>query len=541
VRRKERALGQWSTYPVWGWGRPGEEPDPAALAALGSAVRPLLGFDAQPPETPAPLADLPPPRLRPPATLERITGAEPFDRARHGLGRSYRDVVRGLRGRIDHPPDLVLRPRDEAEVAAVLDWCGDAGVALVPFGGGTSVVGGVEPAVGEHWAGVVSLDLGRLAGVAEVDPVARAARVLAGTQGPALEDALRPHGLSLRFFPQSFQRSTVGGWLATRAAGHYASGPTHVDDLVESITMVTPAGVQRSRRLPASGAGPSPDRLALGSEGILGVITEAWLRVVPRPAHRAGALLAFERFEASSGAVRALLQAGLAPASCRALDATEAALAGVQPPGGGGAALVLAFESASHPVEAQLELALELCGGEGGTVRERGERAGGAWRSSFRLAPYLRDQLVLLGVLAETFETACTWERLDGLVAAVREALGAALRAACGGGLVACRLTHAYPDGAAPYFTVLARARRGSELAQWAAIKQAAAETVLAAGGTITHHHAVGRDHRPWYERQRPEPFALALRAAKDAVDPAGVLNPGVLLQERPRLKAPER
>jgi alkyldihydroxyacetonephosphate synthase len=532
---------RWSTYPVWGWGLPGEEPDPAALDALGPAVRPLLGFDAQPPERPAPLAELPAPRLRPPPALEAIAAAEPLDRARHGLGRSYRDVVRGLRGRVDHPPDLVLRPRDEAEVAAVLGWCGDAGVALVPFGGGTSVVGGVEPAVGDGWAGVVSLDLGRLAGVAEVDPVARAARVLAGTQGPALEDALRPHGLTLRFFPQSFQRSTAGGWLATRAAGHYASGPTHVDDLVESITMVTPAGVQRSRRLPGSGAGPSPDRLALGSEGILGVITEAWLRVVPRPAHRAGALLGFERFEAATGAVRGLLQAGFTPASCRALDATEAALAGIQPPGGQAAALVLAFESASHPVEARLELALELCAEAGGKLLERGERAGGAWRASFRQAPYLRDQLVLLGVLAETFETACTWERLDGLVASVREAVGVALRDACGGGLVACRLTHAYPDGAAPYFTVLAPARRGSELAQWADVKRAAAETVLAAGGTITHHHAVGRDHRSWYQRQRPEPFALALRAAKDAVDPAGVCNPGVLLEERPRPGAPER
>jgi alkyldihydroxyacetonephosphate synthase len=534
-------LGRWSTYPVWGWGLPGEEPDPAALAALGQALRPLLGFGAQKPEEPTPLAGLPPPRLRPPPALAAIASDEPLDRARHGLGRSYRDVVRGLRGRVDHPPDLVLRPRDEGEVAAALDWCGEAGVALVPFGGGTSVVGGVEPDVGDGFAGVVSLDLGRLGGVAEVDPVARAARVLAGTPGPSLEDGLRPHGLSLRFFPQSFQRSTVGGWLATRAAGHYATGPTHVDDLVESITMVTPAGVQRSRRLPASGAGPSPDRLALGSEGALGVITEAWLRVVPRPEHRAGALLRFDRFEAATGAVRSLLQAGMAPASCRALDATEAALAGLQPPGGHAAALVLAFESASQPVDGALELALECCADHGGTVLERGERAGGAWRSSFRQAPYLRDQLVLLGVLAETFETACTWDRLDGLVASVRQAVGEALREACGGGLMACRLTHAYPDGAAPYFTVLAPARRGGELTQWAEVKQAAAETVLAAGGTITHHHAVGRDHRRWYERQRPEPFALALRAAKDAVDPAGVCNPGVLLEHRRRPRAPGR
>jgi alkyldihydroxyacetonephosphate synthase len=533
-------MAEESTYPVWGWGLPGEEPAPEALEALGPAVGSMLGFDAQAPERPAPLEELPAPRLRPPAALEPIASDVPADRARHGLGRSYRDVVRGVRGRIDHPPDLVLRPRDRAEVAAVLDWCGHAGVAVVPFGGGTSVVGGVEPDVGGGWAGAVSLDLGRLAGVVEVDPVARAARVLAGTPGPAIEDGLRPHGLTLRFFPQSFQRSTVGGWLATRAAGHYATGPVHVDDLVESITMVTPAGVQTSRRLPGSGAGPSPDRLALGSEGTLGVITEAWLRVVQRPAHRDGALLAFDGFEAAAAAVRAVVQAGLAPASCRALDATEAGLAGALPGGGAGrAALVLAFESASRPVDGELAAALELCAGAGGRVLERGERAGGAWRSSFRQAPYLRDQLVLLGVLVETFETACTWERLDALVASVREAVGEALRVACGGGLVACRLTHAYPDGAAPYFTVLAPARRGSELAQWADVKAAAAETVLARGGTITHHHAVGRDHRRWYDRQRPEPFALALRAAKAAVDPAWILNPGVLLDaDRPRAGA---
>jgi alkyldihydroxyacetonephosphate synthase len=304
---------------------------------------------------------------------------------------------------------------------------------------------------------------------------------------------------------------------------------------------VTPVGVQGSRRLPGSGAGPSPDRLALGSEGTLGVITQAWLRVVPRPVHRAGAVLAFDGFEAAAAAVRGLLQAGLAPASCRVLDATEAALAGTLPPGGRQAALVLAFESAGRPVGAELELAVALCGGAGGRVLERGERAGGAWRSSFRQAPYLRDQLVMLGVLVETFETACTWERLDGLVAGVREAVRAALRAVCGGGLVACRLTHAYPDGAAPYFTVLAPARRGSELAQWAEVKAAAAETVLAAGGTITHHHAIGRDHRRWYDRQRPEPFALALRAAKAAVDPAGVLNPGVLLDGDRATPARER
>ena len=366
--------------------------------------------------------------------------------------------------------------------------------------------------------------------MAEVDPVGRAARVLAGTTGPALEAALGRQGLSFRFFPQSFERSTVGGWLATRAAGHFSTGPTHVDDLVEAVRLVTPAGVWASRRLPASGAGPSPDRFALGSEGTLGVITEAWLRVRPRPTSRTGTVVAFGSFPAGAEAVRAIVQAGLAPATCRLIDATEAALTGTL--ASGEAALLVGFEAAGVPPVAELAAAVALARDAGGRLvsEQAGVAAADAWRGSFRHAPYLREQLVLLGVLVETFETAVTWDRLEELVDQVTEATRAALAQVCGAGTVTCRLTHAYPDGAAPYFTVLAPARRGSELCQWAEVKAAAAEAVLAAGGTITHHHGVGREHRPWYERQRPEPFGLALAAAKAAIDPAGVLNPGVLL-----------
>ena len=520
-----------STYPVWGWGGPDQEPDPAALEALAPVAQALLGFDLQAPERPARLRPLPAPRLAAPARLAAIASQEPLDRARHGLGRAYCDLVRGVRGRINHPPDLVLRPRTEVEVAAVLDWAVQAQVAVVPFGGGTSVVGGVEPAVGDRFGGVVALDLGALAGVAEVDPVGRAARVLAGTTGPALEAALGHQGLAFRFFPQSFERSTVGGWLATRAAGHFSTGPTHVDDLVEAVRLITPAGVWASRRLPASGAGPSPDRLALGSEGILGVITEAWLRVRPRPTSRSSSVWAFGSFPAGAEAVRGIVQAGLAPATCRLVDATEAALTGTLD--SGEAVLLVGFEAAGgRPPEAELAAAAALARDAGGRLvsEQAGAAAADAWRDSFRHAPYLREQLVLLGVLVETFETAVTWDRLDELVDRVTGATRAALAQVSGAGMVTCRLTHAYPDGAAPYFTVLAPARRGSELSQWAEVKAAAAEAVLAAGGTITHHHAVGREHRPWYERQRPEPFGLALAAAKAAVDPAGVLNPGVLL-----------
>lgn len=521
-----------TTYAVWGWGRSDADcPAGTDLAALAPVVSEHLGVAASAPETPAPLPELPADRVsaRLPGSLAPLATAEPTDRARHSLGRSYLDVIRGIRGRLDHVVDVVIRPTGEADVAAVLDWCADHRVAVIPYGGGTSVVGGVEPAVGEEWTGVVSLDLGRIAGVVEVDAVSRAARVRAGTSGPALEDQLRPHGLTARFFPQSFERSTVGGWVATRAAGHFSTRLTHIDDIVESVRAVTPAGLWASRRLPASGAGPSPDRWLLGSEGTVGVVTEAWLRVQPRPTQRWSATLAAADWEQGLDGVRALVQDGLLPATCRLISAGEAATTGTLSTGE--AALVLGFESYGGPVDADSHRALDLCRDTGLRVLEAGARAGSgeAWRSSFVRAPYLREQLVLLGILAETFETATTWDRTRDLVASVTAATEHALHEICGGGRVTCRLTHVYTDGAAPYFTVLAPARRGSESAQWRDVKAVVSDAVLAAGGTITHHHAVGRDHAPWWRAQRPEPFGQALAAVKRAVDPAGVLNPGVL------------
>jgi len=521
-----------STYQLWGWGRSeGDEPKQAELEQLAPLVRDHLGLPLQGPEQPAPLAELPADRVstRLPAPLTGIASSAPIDRAAHSIGRSYRDIVRGIRGRLEAVVDCVLRPTDESQIAAVLDWCSDARVAVIPYSGGTSVVGGVEPRVDDEWTGVVSLDLGAMTGVAEVDALSRAARVRAGTAGPALEEQLKAHGLTARFYPQSFERSTVGGWVATRAAGHFASRITHIDDLVESVRAVTPTGVWESRRLPGSGAGPSPDRMLLGSEGSLGVVTEAWLRVQPRPTTRWAATLAAPSFDVGARAVRALMHDGLMPATCRLIDAQESRVTGTLSTGQ--AALVLGFESYGAPIAELSARALELCRDIGLEVLEAGERggAGEAWRSSFVRAPYTREQLILLGVLVETFETAITWDRFDSFVASVTEAATAALHRVCGAGTVTCRLTHVYPDGAAPYFTVMAPARRGSELAQWDEVKSAASDAVLAGGGTITHHHAVGRDHDPWYVEQRPAPFAAALRAAKAALDPAGILNPGVV------------
>jgi alkyldihydroxyacetonephosphate synthase len=464
--------------------------------------------------------------------------AERYDRVAHALGKAYRDVVRGFRGEFPNPPDLVAYPESAEDVDAVLNWCSDEGAAAIPYGGGTSVVGGIEPRMREDYPAVVTIDLGRMDRVLEVDAVSKAARIQAGATGPGLEEQLREHGLTLRHFPQSFEYSTLGGWIATRAGGHFATLYTHIDDLVESVRAVTLDGDWHSRRLPGSGAGPSPDRMLVGSEGILGVIVDAWVRVRVRPNEKTSCGIAYDDFGAGVEAVREISQSGLNPSNCRLLDATESEVTSAGPPGK--ALLVLGFESPHHPVEESMSMALEICrahGGEPMEMKERGDDAVNAWRSAFLQAPYLRDSLVACGVLSDTFETAITWDRFPDFHAEVMETARRAVAEASGGVAegrgsprISCRFTHVYPDGPAPYYTVLAPARRGDEVAQWDEIKAAVSQAVIDAGGTITHHHAVGRDHRPWYDQQRPDPFADVLRAAKRELDPKSVLNPGVLI-----------
>ncbi|MEY2464641.1 MAG: alkyldihydroxyacetonephosphate synthase [Acidimicrobiaceae bacterium] len=531
----------------WGWGWEDEALDASTRAKLAKAIGGRFGWADVDVRQPIALEalELRSPRVSAPSALAEICSTTAFDRASHTYGKSYRDVVRGFHGDLPRPPDAVVFPRDEADVVAVLDWCASANIVAVPYGGGSSVVGGVEGGLNEDsHSGWVSIDLTALDRVLEVDALSRAARIQGGALGPVLEEQLRPHGYTLRHFPQSFEFSTLGGWLATRSGGHYASVYTHIDDLTESIRTVTGAGVLESRRLPGSGAGPSPDRMLLGSEGTLGIITEAWMRVQDRVRFKGSAGVHFRSYADGVAAAWAVSQSGLFPTNCRLLDAGEAMIAaGVTD---GTALLVLGFESADHPVDTWIERAVELARDHGGEVpdgislsapstdREASgagrEGVVGAWRNSFLRAPYGRDALVAMGVIVETFETACTWSAFQDLHAGATAAVEAALVDICGGGWVTCRFTHIYPDGPAPYFSVTAPGRFGSELSMWAEIKSAAADALLAHGGTITHHHAVGRDHRPWYDKQRPDLFATALRAAKRELDPASILNPGVLL-----------
>ncbi len=522
----------------WGWGEAEKFGDAESRRNVGEMVSGMLGFSVPEPDEAVPIeaVELPDSRLELPADLPVRSSHDARIHATYG--RAYPDILRGYRGRFDSAPDAVATPADEAELVRVLDWADANEVAVIPRGGGTSVVGGVEPAV--EGPSLV-IDLAKLDKVLEVDAVSRMARVQAGVFGPALEDQLGEHGLTLRHYPQSFMYSTLGGWIATRAGGHYATVRTHIDEFVSSVRAVAPAGSFETRRLPASGAGPDPNRWLIGSEGALGIITEAWMRLTVRPRWKATASAMFSDWSEAVACTRELAQSGLNPVNCRLLDKREATINGVV--FDGSHVLVLGFESHHHPVDALMELAVDVVRAHGGTIPDgvksrdaesEGDRgAAGQWRDAFFEGPYMQTRLVSLGVMADTFETAITWDRFEefhaGIVADVRDAM----KRTGGGGFLTCRLTHVYPDGCAPYFTFITPARRGGELEQWQIIKSAASDAIARNGGTITHHHAVGRNHMPWYEKEVPEMWQEMLRGAKAAVDPKGIMNPGVLLADQ--------
>ena len=514
----------------YGWGHEGEGLSADESARVFRFVTERLGAEPRATAAPPQASDitLKRPRIAAPASLAGVLTVDHYERLLHTHGKSYAETVRAFQRDFATAPDYVALPETEADIAAVFDWASGANVAVIPFGAGSSVVGGVEPVIGDTYKGAVSLDMRRLNGVLEVDARSRAARIQAGIRGPAIEAALKPHGFALRHYPQSFEFSTLGGWIATRSGGHFATLYTHIDDFVESLRTVTPVGVMESRRLPGSGAGPSPDRMIIGSEGALGVITEAWMRLQGRPRFRADAVFGFPDIFLAARAVRAVSQAGLYPSNLRVIDNDEAGAYGVN--AYEQSLIVLAFESADHPVDAWMARAVELMADNGGR-RHVDEAAASRWRTAFIRMPYARELTVPMGVINDTFETAITWDKFETFHQAVRRATDDALKAATGHrGIVSTRFTHVYPDGPAVYYTFGVRGDPGRLIEQWREIKTRASDALIAAGGTITHHHAVGRHHMPWYRAQRPDLFGKAFAAAKSALDPAGIMNPGVLV-----------
>ena len=481
--------------------------------------------------------DLPEPRIKTLKSLESLFSDDKLERLNHSYGKSFPDSARSILGIFTSPPDLVAFPNTEEDISSILDWASSNDVAVIPYGGGSSVCGGVETAVSEDYKGVISLDMKNLNSIVEIDKESRSALIQGGIFGPDLESQLKEHDLTMRHYPQSFEFSTLGGWIATRSGGHYATLYTHIDDFVESLKMITPSGSYETRRLPGSGAGPSPDRFAIGSEGIMGIITEASMRLQDRPIYRSSCTVEFEGYKDALNALRQISQAALFPSNCRLLDSNEALFNGAGD--GSKHLLILAFESADHDKTHSLNRALEICRENKGIFEVSKEssdshRSGssGNWRNSFIKAPYLRESFTRRGIIQDTFETAITWDRSFNFINDIKEQTANAILKITGKpSLVTCRITHSYPDGLAPYFTFGAFATPETMLEVWREIKLATNEICISNQGTVTHHHAVGRDHRPkGYDSQRPDLFHNVLVAAKASLDPKGIMNPGVLI-----------
>jgi len=534
----------------WGWGEDGHA---GSLSAAAEALlRDELGVDPEARRPPVPFEQVSAPDAGLPDSLRERLGAavgaehvrdDRETRIAHAVGRSYPDLVRIRSGDASSAPDAVVLPGSAEQVAAVLAACAEERVAVVPFGGGTSVVGGVEP-VRDGFAAAISLDLSRVSATVEVDETSLTARLDAGLFGPEAERRLGEAGVTLGHFPQSFEYSTVGGWVATRSAGQASTGYGRIDALVEAVRCVTPAGELGTRAVPASAAGPSLRELVVGSEGVLGVICEATVRVRPAPRARRYEGWSFASFAEGCDAFRVMEQAGAAAEVCRLSDEDETRLTMAMASSGGtaeklgkrylrmrgherGCLAIVGFEGEEEEIEDRRRRTAALLRAGGGVAL--GRRPGDAWRRGRYAGPYLRDELLDRGVLGETLETATSWSNLGALHEAVREALRAALGARGTPPLVMCHVSHLYASGASLYFTFLARQEEDA-LAQWRAAKTAASEAIMAGGGTITHHHAIGRDHRHWLETESGALGVEVLRAAKERLDPAGIMNPGKLL-----------
>ena len=543
----------------WGWGAPDKEmgldDKPAMLGHLTRKVG-ISGELVAPPVERSSL-ELPASRLT--AAMRKALvglvgedGVEVDDESRlvHAMGKSYRDLIRARRGHVPRPPDAVVLPGSSGELAAVLAWCGSKKIGVIPFGGGTSVVGGVE-LVDTGLAAQICLDTTRMRRLLELDPVSRTARFEAGVLGPDLEAQLGERGHSLGHFPQSFEFSTLGGWLAARSAGQNSSRYGKIEDMVEAVTLLYPGGRWETRPIPARSSGPEWRELLVGSEGVLGVISEATVRVHPIPEAAEYRAYLFRSFAGGLDAVRELAQDDVHPTIVRMNDAdyTEMAMQVLSTPTSGvkgmglqaartglgafgygipGACLLLVgFEGPSDVVSFQTTQCRKVC------LKRRalglGTGPGLKWKKERFEHPYLRDDMMSRGILVETLETATNWGDIHRLYDRVRAALRRETGADRGSGLVLTHCSHVYPEGGSLYFTFMTRAEEGRELDQWARIKEAASDAILGAGGTISHHHGVGMDHARWMAEERGPAAMEALRAIKATVDPNDVLNPGKL------------
>jgi alkyldihydroxyacetonephosphate synthase len=519
-----------------GWGDPGQVP------ALPDAVREMLaqglGVRAPAARAMSPRAvRVPEPRLAASVrqALESVLGSEHVladheSRVRHTRGKSTPDLLRIRAGDARDAPDVVLVPRTHEEVLELLALCSSHRVAVVPFGGGTSVVGGLAPTAGE-FSGLAAIDLGRMNALLSVDELSRLAELEPGLRGPEAEALLGQAGYTIGHFPQSFEYATVGGFAAVRSSGQASAGYGRFDELVMGLRLATPVGTLALGRAPKSAAGPDLRQLVLGSEGAFGVITALTVAVRPAPEERVYEGWRLRSFPEGMAVLRTLVQDGPRPTVLRLSDEAETALNLARPSEVGGASAggvlaIIGYEGTGQDVAARRSAATEILAAAGGQPEEG---AGEHWARERYRGPYLRDALLDAGALVETLETVTFWSSVPRLYEAVSGALRHSLTAQGTPPVVLCHVSHVYPAGASLYFTV-ACAQSDDPVAQWLAAKAAASDAILDAGGSITHHHGVGTDHREWYAREIGELGVGVLGAVKAQLDPAGIMNPGVLV-----------
>ncbi len=491
------------------------------------------------------------------AKFEALLGAnavrrDDLIRITHAMGKSYLDLIRIRKGLIQNPPDFVLYPKTEAQVLEVLQLASDLKIAVIPFGGGTSVVGGVEALKDSGHIAAISLDLSQLNQVVSIDEISLLATIEAGMLGPALENALQARGYTLGHYPQSFEFSSLGGWIAARSAGQQSNKYGRVEDMVSSLTIASPIEIITTLDAPASAAGPSIKQLLIGSEGLFGVITKAKMRIHKLPTIKNYRGLLFKDFLSGAQAIRTIIQSGLEPTTIRLSDELETgAFMKMRPESESmlenalsssvkwylknrgysesPALMILGFEANDNSVNKEVKMALEVCKQFDGL--DLGTRVGQHWYKDRFALPYLRDTLLDHMIMLDTLETATTWSNFSNLYKSVQKALIDSIQSFGFSPMVFCHISHSYHDGASLYFTLMAKQAKDTETEQWQVVKKAASDAILANGGTISHHHGVGRDHAPWAQREHGKLAIAALNSMKQVFDPQGILNPGKLIK----------
>ena len=520
---------------IWGWGLESFEVSQSFFQSVTKGFQ-LLGLEIS--SVPHPLPNLesiqlPNPRFSLPKNLQDYCISSNRMRLRHTYGKSTRELIKALNGLFENVPDYIAFPKSEHQISEILSFCSENNVAAVPFGGGSSVVGGINLHNPRKYQGTIVINLLHLNKLLFIDKINQTATFEGGIYGPDLEKALSDHHFTFRNYPQSFEFSTLGGWLATHSGGHFATGRTHIDSAVQNLRIITPSGPIETRKTPPDGAGPYHNPLFLGSEGIFGIITQATIRILRPAVHRIGHKVSFASLQDAVNALREIVQSGIEPANCRIFDPVESFGMGIGK--GGEAIMLLAFESAGIDNLAELmKYCLVICGKFNGKKIAEGkdEKTGdGDFRNNFTSAPYLRNELLRRGVLVETLETVVKWSEFEAFHEKMTETLFKKVEELCGKGVVTCRITHCYTDGLAPYYTIIGQmGELKHAVEKWDKIKDAANKTLVEMGASVTHHHAVGRDHGEGFRELTGEKILGVIRKIKEVLDPKGIMNPEILI-----------